>query len=54
MVLGGWRHSLSDSHDVDDACQATLPTLIRLVSGLRDRHHFGTWLQELERCGPSP
>ena len=47
MVLGVCRDVLADSHDVDDAFQATFMVLIRKASAIRDRSSLGPWLYEV-------
>lgn len=47
MVLKVCRDVLDDSHDVDDAFQATFMLLIRKASSIRDRASLGPWLYEV-------
>jgi RNA polymerase sigma factor (sigma-70 family) len=44
MVLGVCRRWLADSHDIDDAFQATFLILVRKARALRDVHRLGPWL----------
>jgi RNA polymerase sigma factor (sigma-70 family) len=44
MVLGVCRRWLADSHDVEDAFQATFLILVRKARALRDVHRLGPWL----------
>ena len=44
MVLGVCRRMLADSHDVDDAFQATFLVLVKKAGSIRDRELVGPWL----------
>jgi RNA polymerase sigma factor (sigma-70 family) len=44
MVLGVCRRVLDDSHDVEDAFQATFLVLVRKAASLRERDVLGHWL----------
>ena len=44
MVLGVCRRLLGDSHDADDAFQATFIVLVRKARQLRDAERLGPWL----------
>ena len=44
MVLGVCRRLLGESHDADDAFQATFLVLLRKVRQLRDAERLGPWL----------
>ncbi|MGC8642285.1 MAG: RNA polymerase sigma factor, partial [Isosphaeraceae bacterium] len=44
MVLGVCRQFLRDSHDVDDAFQATFLVLVRKAGSLRRKELLGNWL----------
>lgn len=44
MVLGVCRRHLSDSHDVEDAFQATFLVLVRKAASLRERQLLDHWL----------
>jgi RNA polymerase sigma factor (sigma-70 family) len=44
MVLGVCRRLLGDSHDADDAFQATFLVLVRKARQLRDAERLGPWL----------
>jgi RNA polymerase sigma factor (sigma-70 family) len=44
MVLGVCRRILGDSHDVDDAFQATFLVLVRRAGSIRERDLVGPWL----------
>ena len=47
MVLNVCRDVLAESHDADDAFQATFMILIRNASAIRDRSSLGPWLYEV-------
>ena len=44
MVLGVCRRTLRDSHDVDDAFQATFLILLKRAGSIRDRDLLAPWL----------
>jgi RNA polymerase sigma factor (sigma-70 family) len=44
MVLGACRRLLEDTHDADDAFQATFLLLVRKARQLRDADRLGPWL----------
>ncbi len=44
MVLGVCRRLLGDSHDADDAFQATFLVLVRKAGQIRDSQRLGPWL----------
>jgi len=44
MVLGVCRRSLADSHDVEDAFQATFLILVKKANTIRDGDRLGNWL----------
>jgi len=44
MVLGVCRQVLRDSHEAEDAFQATFLVLVRKAGSLRQRHLLGNWL----------
>ena len=44
MVLGVCKRSLTDSHDVEDAFQATFLILVRKAGTIRDGDRLGNWL----------
>src|SRR5262245_6678966 len=44
MVLGVCRQLLRDSHDVDDAFQATFLVLVRKARSIQRRELLGAWL----------
>jgi RNA polymerase sigma factor (sigma-70 family) len=44
MVLGVCRRLLGDSHDADDAFQATFLVLVRKARQIRDAERLGPWL----------
>ena len=44
MVRGVCRRVLADSHDEDDAFQATFLVLVRKAGSLRDADRLGPWL----------
>ena len=44
MVLGVCRRFLHQSHDIEDAFQATFLILVRRAKSLRDRDLLGHWL----------
>ena len=44
MVLGVCRRLLGDSHDADDAFQATFLVLVRKARQIRDSKRLGPWL----------
>ncbi len=44
MVLGVCRRRLADSHDVEDAFQATFLILVRKAATIRDGDHLSNWL----------
>jgi RNA polymerase sigma factor (sigma-70 family) len=47
MVLDVCRQVLRDSHDVDDAFQATFLILLRRSGSIRNRETFGGWLHRV-------
>ncbi len=49
MVLGVCRQFLDDSHEVEDAFQATFLVLVRKASALRDRDRLAPWLHGVAR-----
>ena len=49
MVLGVCRRVLENSHDVDDAFQATFLILVKKAGSIRDRDALGTWLCAVAR-----
>jgi RNA polymerase sigma factor (sigma-70 family) len=51
MVLGVCRRILRDSHDTDDAFQATFLVLVRKATSVLNREAIGTWLYTVAyRC----
>ena len=49
MVLGVCRRALTDSHDVDDAFQATFLILLRKAPSVRVQDSLGRWLYGVSR-----
>src|SRR5262245_12309204 len=49
MVLRACRDALADSHDVDDAFQATFLVLVRQAGSIRDRGSIAPWLYGVAR-----
>src|SRR4051812_37559107 len=49
MVLGVCRTLLADSHDAEDAFQATFLVLVKKAGSLGDRDVLGAWLYGVAR-----
>ena len=49
MVLGVCRRTLRDSHDVEDAFQATFLVFVRKARSIRDGETLGPWLHGVAR-----
>ena len=49
MVLGVCRRALTDSHEIDDAFQATFLILLRKAPSVRVQDSLGRWLYGVSR-----